>query len=134
MKQTKSGQFVLTDTHDVQALDLIREARVLLHRALEIQTHGDALSAAAGFSRYQLLDDLDALAKAQDELNRMETLITQHVVGGQCTVRLYRTANKGYIVEYGKQRKVCPTWQQAAKEFGECLFHALECEGEIERP
>lgn len=134
MKATKDGQLVPTVTPDVEALDLIREARVLLHRALEIQTHGSALYTVAGFGADNAMGKLNRLIEAQAQLNKQETLIAQHVVEHQYPVRLYRTANRGYIVEYGKQRKICPTWQQAAEEFGGAIFHALECEGKVMRP
>lgn len=38
-----------------------------------------------------------------------------------------------YNVHYGKQSTKGLNWEEAAKEFGYNLFHALECDGKIDR-
>lgn len=38
-----------------------------------------------------------------------------------------------YVVRYGEQVAGGLDREQAAHEFGECLFHALECGGKLDR-
>lgn len=41
------------------------------------------------------------------------------------------TKGKKFRVTYGAQVKENLTYAQAAKELGECILHALACEGKI---
>jgi len=39
---------------------------------------------------------------------------------------------KRFTVTYWKQRKTGLTYEQAAQEFGECVMHALACDGKLD--
>ena len=52
----------------------------------------------------------------------------------QHPVTLYERSTKGqrrFRVQYGSQVRDRLTWEEAAAEFGECVFHALACNGDI---
>jgi hypothetical protein len=53
-------------------------------------------------------------------------------IPGQYSVSIIREGRKRFAVQYELQVKAGLTWLQAAHEYGECVFHALECNG-IER-
>lgn len=61
------------------------------------------------------------------------TLITSHEVPGQYPVSIRKSGKRSFAVHYGLQTKDKLTWLEAAHEFGECVFHALECAGLIIR-
>ena len=60
-----------------------------------------------------------------NELARVE-------VPGQYAVTLRKTG-RTYAVQYGLQETQHLAWHKAASEFGNCVFHALECAGLINR-
>jgi hypothetical protein len=47
-------------------------------------------------------------------------------------VRVEQAANGGFRVTYGAQVKRDLTCSEATKEFGECVFHALQCVGKLD--
>ena len=47
-------------------------------------------------------------------------------------VRLYQTGRDRFTVEYGKQIKDGLRYAAAAREYGECVFHALACNGDLD--
>lgn len=59
----------------------------------------------------------------------MQTCFTTTIAGFQIT--LDQQADGKYWVNYGKQETGCDTYDQAAKELGRCIMHALSCEGNI---
>lgn len=52
---------------------------------------------------------------------------------GDYPVELHQTSKHKYTVLYGAQKFERLTWLQAAHEFGECMFHSLECANKIDR-
>lgn len=47
-------------------------------------------------------------------------------------VKVEQMANLKFRVTYSMQVKSNLTYAQAAKEFGECVFHALACSGKLD--
>jgi hypothetical protein len=47
-------------------------------------------------------------------------------------VRLYQTGRNSFTVEYGKQEHKGLSYGRAAHELGECLMHAMACEGRLD--
>lgn len=52
---------------------------------------------------------------------------------GDYAVELFQTSANKYMVLYGADQRPGLTWLQAAHEFGECVFHSLQCAGKIDR-
>jgi hypothetical protein len=52
-------------------------------------------------------------------------------VGG-LKIRMFQDAGMTYAVAYGSQLKQTLTDVEAAHEFGECLMHALQCDGKLD--
>lgn len=50
-------------------------------------------------------------------------------IDGQYPVILHNNLRNGFVVEYGAEKKEYLTYEEAAKEYGECIFHALCCAG-----
>lgn len=48
------------------------------------------------------------------------------------TIRLIQTGIDRFTVQYGLQVKKRLTYEEAADELGECLMHALACEGKLD--
>lgn len=59
----------------------------------------------------------------------MQTCYTTTIAGFDIT--LEQQANGKYWVTYGKQEIGCDTYEQAAKEIGLSIMHALACGGMI---
>lgn len=55
-------------------------------------------------------------------------LVQEFPVEGQFTVTLWQNRS-GFAVVYGLQLTATLTYAQAAQELGECLMHALSCQG-----
>lgn len=53
-------------------------------------------------------------------------------VPGQHPVQLIQLSETGFAVRYGRGYSGRLPYPAAAKEFGECVFHALACAGIIE--
>jgi len=53
-------------------------------------------------------------------------------VVGQQTVALTQQGRSNFTVIYGKQVKSRLTYAQAAREYGECIFHALACANNLD--
>lgn len=47
-------------------------------------------------------------------------------------VEVKQGANGRFSVRYGKQLKEDLDYDEAAKEFGYCVFHALACDGKLD--
>jgi len=64
----------------------------------------------------------------------MPRAFTAHTetVEGQCTVALLVEPRGLFTVVYGEQRTSGLTYAAAAKEYGECLMHSLQCAGQLE--
>ena len=60
--------------------------------------------------------------------SRHYTLVSEHPIEGQFTVSLWQSRS-GFAVVYGLQLTAPLTYAQAAQELGECLMHALSCQG-----
>ena len=52
-------------------------------------------------------------------------------VGG-LKIRMFRASKENYAVAYGAQLKTQLDYVEAAHEFGECLMHALQCDGKLD--
>ena len=65
----------------------------------------------------------------------MQTIFTwgAPAYGSPQTIKVEQSQSKAALfrVTYGKQIKSGLTYAQAAKELGECLFHALACESKL---
>lgn len=59
--------------------------------------------------------------------------IVQKTEGTQCDVTVTQQGPNNFTVIYGKQVKPRLTYAQAAREFGECVFHSLACIGQLNR-
>ncbi len=46
-------------------------------------------------------------------------------------IQLYQTSKNKFAVHYGKQVKINLTRSEATKELGQCIMHALECDGKL---
>lgn len=45
---------------------------------------------------------------------------------------LYKEGRSTFSVVYGEQTKAHLSYAEAAKEFGECMMHALQCQGVLD--
>ncbi|WPH18247.1 hypothetical protein [Variovorax paradoxus] len=52
-------------------------------------------------------------------------------VEGQYTVALLVEGRDRFAVVYGEQRKTGLSYAAAAREYGECLMHSLQCAGQL---
>ena len=57
-------------------------------------------------------------------------LVSEHPIDGQFTVSLWQNRS-GFAVVYGLQLTAPLTYSQASQELGECLMHALSCQGAL---
>ena len=62
--------------------------------------------------------------------SRHYKLVSVHPIDSQFTVSLWQNRS-GFAVVYGLQLTAPLTYSQAAQELGECLMHALSCQGAI---
>ena len=60
--------------------------------------------------------------------SRHYKLVSEHPIDGQFTVSLWQSRS-GFAVVYGLQLTAPLTYSQASQELGECLMHALSCQG-----
>ena len=61
---------------------------------------------------------------------KSDTIIFQTAIGAPIIVR--QAASRSFSVQYGKQLTSDLSYEEAAKELGYCIFHALACESKIE--
>lgn len=61
-------------------------------------------------------------------ISKTNPLVTVEVPH-QYPVQIFRTLRDEYAVRYGLQLKSGLSREEAAKEFGQCIFHALACNG-----
>lgn len=54
---------------------------------------------------------------------------TEEIAGFK--IEIFQTSRSKFTVIYGKQVKTNLTYDEAASEFGQCVLHALACEGKI---
>ena len=60
-------------------------------------------------------------------------MIIETTIDGQFTVKVTQDARRRtFAVTYGAEVKSGLTWEQAAREYGYCVFHAAQCAGLIE--
>ena len=59
----------------------------------------------------------------------MTTVFKTEIAGYEIT--LQKGSDNTFIVGYGYQQYKTNSYQQAAKELGECIMHALSCEGKL---
>ncbi len=62
--------------------------------------------------------------------SRHYKLVSEHPFDGQFTVSLWQSRS-GFAVVYGLQLTAPLTYSQASQELGECLMHALSCQGAL---
>lgn len=62
--------------------------------------------------------------------SRHYTLAQEFPIEGQFTVSLWQSRS-GFAVVYGLQLTAPLTYSQATQELGECLMHALSCQGAL---
>ena len=62
--------------------------------------------------------------------SRHYKLVQEFPIEGQFTVSLWQNRS-GFAVVYGLQLTAPLTYSQASKELGECLMHALSCQGAL---
>lgn len=74
------------------------------------------------------LPNLDDVASIM--ASRHYKLVSEHPIEGQFTVSLWQSRS-GFALVYGMQLTAPLTYAQAAQELGECLMHALSCQGAI---
>ena len=74
------------------------------------------------------LPSLDDVATIM--VSRHYTLVSEHPIDGQFTVSLWQSRS-GFAVVYGLQLTAPLTYSQASQELGECLIHALSCQGAL---
>lgn len=72
------------------------------------------------------LPNLDDVASIM--ASRHYKLVSEHPIEGQFTVSLWQSRS-GFALVYGMQLTAPLTYAQAAQELGECLMHALSCQG-----
>ena len=72
------------------------------------------------------LPNLDDVARIM--ASRHYKLVSEHPIEGQFTVSLWQSRS-GFALVYGMQLTAPLTYAQAAQELGECLMHALSCQG-----
>ena len=63
-------------------------------------------------------------------LNNAE-FIFETIIAGY-PIKLKTIGCGSFIVYYGESFKHCYSYDQAAHELGECIMHALNCEGVLE--
>jgi hypothetical protein len=63
-------------------------------------------------------------------LNNNEFIFDTVIAG--YPIKLKPIGNDSFIVYYGESFKHCYSYEDAAKELGECIMHALNCEGVLE--
>lgn len=71
------------------------------------------------------LDDVTTIMAS-----RHYTLAQEFPIDGQFTVSLWQSRS-GFAVVYGMQLTAPLTYSQASQELGECLMHALSCQGAL---
>ena len=54
------------------------------------------------------------------------------VTGLAYTITVYRTGMSNYTVQYGNQQTHNLNLGEASKELGQCIFHALQCDGKLD--
>lgn len=47
-------------------------------------------------------------------------------------VKIEQTSKHRFTITYGQRITCNLSYAEAAKEFGECMFHALACDGKLE--
>jgi len=52
---------------------------------------------------------------------------------GDYPVQIIATGVNRFNVVYGADIRTGLNWLEAAHEFGECVFHSLECAGKVDR-
>ena len=62
--------------------------------------------------------------------SRHYKLVSKHPIDGQFTVSLWQSRS-GFAVVYGLQLTAPLTYSQSSQELGECLMHALSCQGAL---
>lgn len=62
--------------------------------------------------------------------SRHYKLVQEFPIEGQFTVSLWQNRS-GFAVVYGLQLTAPLTYSQATQELGECLMHALSCQGAL---
>ena len=62
---------------------------------------------------------------------KASTIIFETTVAGY-TVMLLQNTDRTFSTRYGKEFKTNLSYEEAAKELGYCIFHALACESKIE--
>lgn len=64
----------------------------------------------------------------------MKTLFETKIAGFDIKLTRSEARPRGsnYAVSYGKQFNCHLTYEEAAKELGECILHALACEGKLD--
>lgn len=62
--------------------------------------------------------------------SRHYQLVSEHPIDSQFTVSLWQSRS-GFAVVYGLQLTAPLTYSQASQELGECLMHALSCQGAL---
>ena len=75
------------------------------------------------------LSPLDDVATIM--VSRHYKLVSVHPIDGQFTVSLWQNRS-GFAVVYGLQLIAPLTYSQASQELGECLMHAMSCQGALE--
>ena len=60
----------------------------------------------------------------------MTTIFKTEVAGYE--IKLHQVTPRSFCVIYGEQVSTGLTYSQAAQELGECIMHALACEGKFE--
>jgi roadblock/LC7 domain-containing protein len=61
---------------------------------------------------------------------RGKVVYTQEIAG--YTIQLRKRSANSFTVVYGKQVKPLLSYADAAKELGQCIMHALACEGRLD--
>lgn len=70
-------------------------------------------------------------------IGKRETLMVmftpvKHVVANECAVTITQKGKNKFTVQYGQQITKNLTYEEAAKEMGQCLMHSMVCAGWIE--
>jgi hypothetical protein len=76
---------------------------------------------------------VDAQVKAIQHIVREplgKTVYSVEIAG--YTIKLRKRSANSFTVVYGKQVKRLLTYADAAKELGQCIMHALACEGRLD--
>lgn len=63
------------------------------------------------------------------KINRGTIVFETEIAGFK--IRLWKFRPDSFGVEYGAQLNISLDYGQAAKELGECIMHALACEGKV---